>query len=260
MAWFRGERFGTVLADAGYGASAAFRHGLDERGLRWAVGVPRNQQVYGMAVQRVPPKGRARCPVPDAAPRAAEAVLAGPPWRRVAWRRGTKGALAARFAAIRSRVGDGPVRGNNRHLPGEEALLVGEWRSNGERKYHLGTLGPRTALRALASTIKARWVCEQAHQQLRQELGLGQFEGRSWTGMHRQALTTAIAFAWLQHLRLAKHRLAGPGKNAASRSGTATIAEPARGAPRHPRSVVHPPRGTHPMSALQTAFPAATQF
>ena len=50
----------------------------------------------------------------------------------------------------------------------------------------------------LAATIKARWVCEQAHQQLKEELGLDHFEGRSWTGLHRHALMAMIAYAFLQ--------------------------------------------------------------
>jgi DDE superfamily endonuclease len=58
-------------------------------------------------------------------------------WRRLSWRQGTKGALAARFAALRVRVGDGAVTRPSRHLPGDEAWLVGEWRSSGERKYYL---------------------------------------------------------------------------------------------------------------------------
>ena len=256
-----GVRFGIVLADAGYGAGAEFRRGLDERGLRWAVGIPRNQKVYSAGVRLVTPTApRARRPVPDEEPRPAEEVLAGLPWRRVTWRRGTKGTLAARFAAVRVRVGDGATWGNNRHLPGGEAWLVGEHRASGERKYHLSNLPPGTSLRALAAAIKARWICEQAHQQLKQELGLGHFEGRSWTGLHRHALMSCIAFAWLQHLRLAGHRRrTGPGKNAAPHSGTATIAEPARGAPRHRRTAVRAPRRAGPMSALQEAVPAASQ-
>jgi SRSO17 transposase len=87
-------------------------------------------------------------------------------------------------------------------LPGEEVWLIGEWRNSGERKYYLSNLPPGTSLRRLAATIKARWICEQAHQQLKQELGLGAFEGRSWTGLHRHALMSCIAFAYLQHLRL----------------------------------------------------------
>jgi SRSO17 transposase len=252
-----GVRFGIVLADAGYGASAEFRRGLDGRGLAWAVGIPRNQKVYGVDVQLVPPGGRKRRPVPDQEPREAEAVLAELPWRRVAWRRGTKGTLAARFAAVRVRVGDGATWGNNRHLPGGEAWLVGERRTSGERKYHLSNLPPGTSLRALAAAIKARWICEQAHQQLKQELGLGHFEGRSWTGLHRHALMSCIAFAWLQRLRLAEHRRrTGPGKNAAPRSGAAAVAEPARGAPRHHRPAVRAPRRADPMSALQARVQA----
>jgi SRSO17 transposase len=255
-----GVRFGIVLADAGYGASAAFRRGLDERGLFWAVGIPRNQKVYGVDVRLVAPGGRKRRPVPDQEPRPAEAMLAELPWRRVTWRHGTKGALTARFAATRIRVGDGAIWGNNRHLPGDEVWLVGEWRSSGERKYYLSNLPPRTSLRALAAAIKARWVCEQAHQQLKQELGLGHFEGRSWTGLHRHALMTCIAFAWLQHLRLAgQRRPAGPGENAAPRSGTATIAEPARRAPRHRRTAVRAHRRADPVSALQAALPTASR-
>jgi SRSO17 transposase len=251
-----GVRFGLVPGDAGYGASKAFRHGLDKRGLTWAVGIPRNQKVYGVDVRPVPPGGRKRRPVPDQEPREAEAVLAGSPWRRVTWRQGTKGALAARFAATRVRVADGATWGNNRHLPGDEAWLVGEWRSSGERKYYLSNLPPRTSLRALAGAVKARWVCEQAHQQLEQELGLGHFEGRSWTGLHRHALMTCIAFAHLQHLRPAGQRRTGSGENAAPRSGTATIAEPAGGAPRHHGAPVRRSRRADPVPALPTQVQA----
>lgn len=74
-----GVRFGTVLADAGYGASAAFRQGLDARELLWAVGIPRNQKVYSAAVQLVPPQGRARKPVPDEEPLKAERSWPGSP-------------------------------------------------------------------------------------------------------------------------------------------------------------------------------------
>ena len=252
-----GVRFGTVLADAGYGASAAFRHGLDARGLRWAVGIPRTQTVYDRDVQLIPPAGRKRRPVPDQELQTAEAALAGQRWRRVSWRGGTKGALNVRFAALRVRVGDGATCANNRHLPGEEVWLVGEWRANGERKYYLSNLPPRTSRRALARAIKARWVCEQAHQQLKQELGLGHFEGRSWTGLHRHALMTCIAFAYLQHLRLAELASTGPGKNAPPRSGTATITQPASGAPRHHPAAVRAPRGLRPMSTLPSQVPAA---
>ena len=254
-----GARFGTVLADAGYGVSAAFRHGLDERGLAWAVGIPRNQKVYASDVQLVPPGGRARKLVPDQEPQAAEDVLATRPWRRVTWREGTKGVLAARFAAVRVRVADGAVWANNRHLPGKEAWLVGEWRSTGERKFYLSNLPPRISLRALAAAIKARWVCEQAHQQLKGELGLGHFEGRSWTGLHRHALMTCIAFAYLQHLRLAGQSLARSGENADPhpQTGTTAATQPARHPSRHHRQAVRSPDAARPMPALQKTVQAA---
>ena len=102
-----GARFGAVLADAGYGASAAFRRGLGERGLAWAAGVPRVQNVYATTVELLWPRaatGRPRKhPVPSEDPLAAEAMLAKAAWRRVSWRRGTKGPLAAEFAAARVR-------------------------------------------------------------------------------------------------------------------------------------------------------------
>ena len=212
----------------------------------------------GTGVHLVAPAARrARKPVPSEEPRAAEEVLADLTWRRVTWRHGTKGPLAIRFAAIRVRVADGDTWANNRHLPGAEVWLVGEWRPSGERKYHLSNLPPRTSLRALVAAIKARWVCEQAHRQLKGELGLGHFEGRSWTGLHRHALMTCIAFAWLQSLRLAAQRRTEAGKNPTSGSGAATIADPARRAPRRHRAAVRTPRRVSPMSPLPQAFPAA---
>ena len=77
---------------------------------------------------------------------------------------------------------------------------------SGEKKYYLANLRARTDLRTLAATIKARWICEQAHQQLKEELGLDHFEGRSWQGLHRHALMTMIAYAFLQYRRLKTSR------------------------------------------------------
>jgi len=79
-------------------------------------------------------------------------------------------------------------------------------RGSGEKKYYLANLPAAMDLRSLAATIKARWICEQAHQQLKEELGLDHFEGRSWHGLHRHALMTMIAYAFLQHRRLTKVR------------------------------------------------------
>lgn len=87
-------------------------------------------------------------------------------------------------------------------MPGEEAWLVDEWRSNDERKYYLFNLLADATLKVLAAAIKARWVCEQAHRQMKEELSLDHFEGCSWQGLHRHALMTMIASAFLQRHRL----------------------------------------------------------
>ena len=209
-----GVRFGCVLADAGYGLSAPFRQALSARGLCWAVGIPRHQKVYPADVQLIFPvagRGRPRLRhVPDRTSIAAHSMLEGVKWRQVSWRRGTKGRLTARFATMRVRIADGaPQRIDSagaQHMPGEEVWLVGEHRSNGERKYYLPNLPADTPTKDLAGAIKARWICEQAHQQLKEELGLDHFEGRSWTGLHRHALMTMMAYAFLQNRRLAQAR------------------------------------------------------
>lgn len=106
-----GVRFGCVLTDAGYGLSAPFQQALSARGLCWAVGIPRHQKVYPADVQLIFPvagRGRPRVRhVPDVKSRAAHAMLEEAKWRQVSWRRGTKGRLKARFAAMRVRIADG---------------------------------------------------------------------------------------------------------------------------------------------------------
>jgi SRSO17 transposase len=235
-----GVRFGCVLADAGYGMSAPFRHGLTARKLVWAVGIPRHLKVYRAEVQMIWPVAgrrgaRRRRHVPDILPIAAEDMFADATWRNISWRTGTKGKLKARFAAVRVRVADGPRQRigdkGQQHLPGDEAWLIGEHRLSGEKKYYLSNLPAKADLRTLAAAIKARWVCEQAHQQLKEELGLDHFEGRSWQGLHRHALMTMIAYAFLQH-----RRLASAGRKKKNQRATASTNLAGR-APRHPRTL-----------------------
>jgi SRSO17 transposase len=243
-----GVRFGCVLADAGYGLSAPFRQGLTARRLAWAVGIPGRQKVYPADVKLIFPiagRGRPRQRhIPDVLSTPAEDMLANATWREVSWRAGTKGQLKARFAAVRVRIADGsPQRIRDKgqqHLPGDEAWLIGEHRTSGEKKYYLANLPAGMDLRALAATIKARWICEQAHQQLKEELGLDHFEGRSWPGLHRHALMTMIAYAFLQHRRLTRARR----KKKSQRTAAST--KLAGRASRHPRP-------HHPIAA--TAMP-----
>jgi SRSO17 transposase len=208
-----GVRFKDVLADAGYGACAQFRHELSAMQITWAVGISPEQLVYPTTVRLRFPRASTGRPrkhgVPTASRRSVrEAIeaLGEKAFRTIRWRRGTKGWLSADFAAARVRVADGPDAGHHVHLPGEEAWLVCERRRNGEVKFHL-TNHPETAsLKALATAIKARWSCEQAHQQLKEEIGLDHFEGRSWHGLHHHAVLTMIAFAFLQTTRVRQNK------------------------------------------------------
>ena len=245
-----GVRFGCVLADAGYGLSAPFRQGLSARGLTWAVGIPYKQKVYPSDVAMIFPvagRGRPRQRhIPDVKSVTAKEMLESARWQTVSWRKGTKGRLAARFAVARVRVADGPTQRIHdmgaQHLSGEEVWVIGEHRSTGERKYYLSNLPAEAPVKQLASAIKARWVCEQAHQQLKEELGLDHFEGRSWQGLHRHCLMCMIALAFLQSQRLKQAK--GEKKN---RRAAATT-QPPSSAPSHHRRTRSAP--TNALSAL----------
>jgi SRSO17 transposase len=254
-----GARFGCVLADSEYGKAAEFRAGLAERHLAYAVGILPTQKVYPADVALIyparQPTGRPRKhPVPSApSVPAAELIEAQPEaFRTIAWRTGTKGPLRARFAALRVRVADGPVAARAQHLPGAEAWLVAEHRATGERKYYLANHPADTPLEVLAALIKARWICEQMHQQLKDEIGLDHFEGRSWRGLHHHALLCQLAFAFLQHLRLGGKKHQHP-----ARTRTATPTKPARNPPAH-CGRAHPcPPALPPLPAALRASPAA---
>jgi SRSO17 transposase len=206
-----GVTFDHVLADAGYGLSPTFRHGLSERGLLWAVGVQSTQKMYGAGVKLLAPaKGKGRPgkhPRPSQKSLRADQVQAawGLKWRRVTWREGTKGALQAHFWAVRVRLADGEKIARGQHLPGEEQLwLVGEKRSTGEIRYYVLNLPAKTSLQRLVQVIKSRWPCEQGHQQMKEELGLDHFEGRSWGGLHHHMLLVRIAYCFLVEIRRQK--------------------------------------------------------
>lgn len=234
-----GARFGCVLADAGYGSSGPFRQALSKRGLLWAVGLSRRQTVYPADVALVFPvakTGRSRKHhIPDKPAISAEAMLTDEKWQKVSWRRGTKGRLTCLFAARRVRLADGHkhrMQDNRMQcMPGDEVWLVGERRSTGEQKYYVSNLPADATLKMLAAAIKARWICEQAHQQLKEELGLDHFEGRSWTGLHRHALMTMIAYAFLQ-----SRRLKAAGRKKKSR-GTAATTKHASDQTSHPQPI-----------------------
>lgn len=205
-----GVRFGVVVADAGYGSASAFRDGLTQRGLLWAVGVQPMQKVYPADVEWTTPvrpgAGRpAKYPRMSTSSVSVPQMIAGlgpDAFQRKGWRSGTKGELSAHFAAVRVRIADGLLISHGQHVPGQLAWLVCEARASGERKYYFTNHPADAAIATLVRAIKARWACEQAHQQLKDELGLDHYEGRSWLGLHHHALLTLIAFAYLQYRRL----------------------------------------------------------
>jgi SRSO17 transposase len=119
----------------------------------------------------------------------------------------------------------------------------GEHGMSGEKKYYLANVPAHTVLRSLAATIKARWICGQAHQQLKEALGLDHFEGRSWQGLNRHALMTMIAYAFLQYRRL---KTARRGKK---NQWPAASTDIARNSPNHHRT--HRPVTSGKMPALQ---------
>jgi len=253
-----GVTLGTVLADGGYGVSAEFRHALTARGLTWAVGTLRIQQVFPPHVRLRTPRPRLnggrprRHAVPSHVSRPAEEVLVTARWRSVSCRTGTRGPLRAKFASARVHVADGTRAAKGQHLPGALAWLVGEWRTGGERKCYLTNHAAGTPLGTLAAAIKARWVCEQARQQLKKKLGLDHCEVRSWLGLHHHALFTMLAFTFLQDQRFRTTRgkkTAGAGRHHPSRRSPRSVARASSPCARGPAALPRV-RRAHPVSPV----------
>jgi SRSO17 transposase len=202
-----GVRKHVVLADAGYGEVTEFREGLAALGLTYVVGVPRGIVVWPPETNfRVPPRtpgklGRpASRPVAEAdSPLSIEALFAAQPrsaWKTVTWREGSRGKQSSRFCALRVRTAHKHSRGGR---PGDEQWVFAQW-PRGEKhptKYYLSNLPPGTALRSLVRLAKLRWRVERDYQEMKGELGLDHFEGRSWTGFHHHAALCAAAHAFL---------------------------------------------------------------
>lgn len=204
---------GVVLADAAYGSDTAFRDQLTAWGLRYAVGIRGNVSVWPAGTGPLPPPpptGRGRPATRlrrDAAhqPVAVEPLARALPrtaYRTVTWRDGTQGALRSRFARVRVRPAH---RDTQRDTPRAEEWLLVEWPAGepAPTKYWLATLPARAAMRTLVDTAKLRWRVERDYQELKQELGLGQFEGRGWCGVHHHATLCIAAYGFLVAERLA---------------------------------------------------------
>ena len=199
---------GVVLADAGYGIDTDFRTSLTALDLRYVVGVQASTSLWSPGTGPLPPKpwsGRGRPPklvrrTAEHRPTSALDLAKGLPsaaWRRVAWREGSRRAeLASRFAAVRVRPAHRDYWLAEPHAP--EWLLV-EW-PEGEReptKYRLSTPPAATGIEELVATAKARWRIERDFQELKQEIGLGHYEGRGWRGFHHHASLCLAAYGFL---------------------------------------------------------------
>ena len=202
-----GVPVGILLGDAGYGNETDFRTGVSELGLRYVLGVQPATTVWPHGQAPLPPlpwSGRGRPPTrlrrsPEHQPVSVKALAMDQPsgaWRRVAWRQGTQAALSSRFAALRVRPAH---RDETRTTPWPEEWLLVEWPEKAEEpaKYWLSTLSPRTALKRLVHVAKARWRIERDYQELKQEIGLGHYEGRGWRGFHHHASLCIAAYGFL---------------------------------------------------------------
>jgi len=203
----RGIPEGVVLADAGYGSDSQFRRQLTEWGLSYVVGVPSGVTVWKPGEQPKPaPKPKAwgrpskllRRDSRHQPVSVRELALALPKdtWKTVIWRAGSRKELTSRFAALRVRPAH---RDYWRTEPHPEEWLLIEWPEDESEpaKYWLSTLPPRTSLADLVFLAKHRWIIERDYQELKQELGLGHFEGRGWRGFHHHATLCIAAYGFL---------------------------------------------------------------
>lgn len=198
---------GVLLADAGYGVDTAFRTGLSRLGLTYIVGIQSTTSLWKPGEAPLPPKpwsGRGRPPSrvrhhPDHKPVSAKVMATALPptaWHTVTWREGSNTLLTSRFAAIRVRPAH---RDTLRSEPRPEEWFLVEWPEDEPEptKYWFSTLPEDMTLAALVETAKLRWRIERDFQNLKQELGLGHYEGRGWRGFHHHAALCIAAYGFL---------------------------------------------------------------
>ena len=198
---------GVVLADAGYGNSAAFRDGLADLGLAFVVGVMGNATVWPPGMTPTVPAGTGHGRMPkrlrrggDEAPTEQVQALVGrlpaEAWQTVNWRQGVAEPLTSRFAALRVRPAQGDHR---RSVPRPEQWLLAEWPQDEAEptKFWFSTLPADTPIERLVYMAKLRWLIERDYLELKQELGLGHYEGRGWPGFHHHGALCIAAYGFL---------------------------------------------------------------
>jgi SRSO17 transposase len=197
-----------VVADSGYGVSKAFRDGLAGRELRYVVGVTEEMVVFTEEPRWVEP-GPSRSGRPRTRPRLTEGsprpatlkdLASILPRGELTWRRGTKGDLTGKFSWTRAWPAQGWATGE---CAGDDPIwLLIEEQADGAIKYAYSNL-PEDTTKARGVTLwRSRWPVEQGYQQMKEELGLDHFEGRSWRGFHHHACLVMLAFGFLALERL----------------------------------------------------------
>jgi SRSO17 transposase len=205
-----GLRHAVVVADAGYGVATELRDGLDRRGEHYIVGVTGDAVVLTEPPSWVPHAPRRRRGRPatraylaEGGPRpvAISSLAESLARTTVCWRDGTKGKLEAEFAWVRVwPVHRWQMGVPAAAIPDAEATtrwLLVEWRKDGTIKYALSNLPPGTTVERAVGFWKERWQVERGYEQLKGELGLDHFEGRSWPGFHHHAAMTFLAYGFL---------------------------------------------------------------
>lgn len=192
-----------VAADAGYGDILEFRAGLEQRQLAYMLGISGKFAVW---IERPPatlqPSTRGVTAASIGATQVAAWAAQQPAraWRRITWRNGPRRIWHARFLAARVT----PVVLWRQHKALQTLWLLCErpsGRSAAPLKWYISNLPPTTQWRTLVRAAHQRWAIEQQYQQLKEELGLDHFEGRSYPGWQRHVVLTALAYTWLQQER-----------------------------------------------------------
>jgi SRSO17 transposase len=246
---------GVVLMDAGYGNDTELRAAITALGISYVAGITGTTTVWPPGSAPLPPQtrsGRGRPQTrlqrdPEHQPISAKALALSLPketWQTVAWREGSAERLSSRFARQRVRPAH---RDTELSQPRAEEWLLIEWLENETEptKYWLATLPEEIAFDRLVDLAKLRWRIERDYQELKQELGLGDYEGRGWRGFHHHATLCIAAYAFL----IAERGALPP-------SGPAFAAPLARSAiPEgyRPRGAANPTRTAHPQLDLHGA-------
>ena len=246
---------GIVLMDAGYGADTKLRTAITSLGLTYVAGILPNTSIWAPGSGPLPVKGRSGLGRPakrmrrddDHQPMQVKALALGLPataWQTVTWREGSADWLTSRFARLRVRPAH---RDYTRTEPWPEEWLLIEWPEGEDEptKYWLSTLPPDIAFDRMVDRAKLRWRIERDYQELKQELGLGHYEGRGWRGFHHHATLCIAAYGFL----IAERQTIPP-----SGSGAAPMfQEPAVPAGYRPRGAADPARKAHPGLDRNTA-------